>query len=80
MIKKENNHLILQCARFRNFRPQPKFVMDPLFELNDKLIFVSGGSRRIGKALVSGFAKRGERVVFTGRDEDSLESATTWPC
>ena len=54
--------------------------MDPLFELNGKLILVSGGSRGIGKALVSGFAKRGERVVFTGRDEDSLESATTWPC
>ena len=49
--------------------------MDPLFELNGKLILVSGGSRGIGKALVSGFAKRGARVVFTGRDEDSLESA-----
>ncbi len=49
--------------------------MDPLFELNDKLILVSGGSRGIGKALVSGFAKRGTRVVFTGRDEASLESA-----
>ena len=49
--------------------------MDPLFELNDKLILVSGGSRGIGKALVSGFAKRGARVVFTGRDEVSLESA-----
>lgn len=49
--------------------------MDPLFELNDKLILVSGGSRGIGKALVSGFAKRGATVVFTGRDEDSLESA-----
>ena len=49
--------------------------MDPLFELNDKLILVSGGSRGIGKALVSGFTKRGARVVFTGRDEDSLESA-----
>ena len=49
--------------------------MDPLFELNGKLILVSGGSRGIGKALVSGFAKRGARVVFTGRDEVSLESA-----
>ena len=39
--------------------------MDPLFELNDKLILVSGGSRGIGKELVSGFAKRGARVVFT---------------
>ncbi|MEC8393433.1 MAG: SDR family oxidoreductase [SAR324 cluster bacterium] len=42
--------------------------MDPLFELNDKLILVSGGSRGIGKELVSGFAKRGAKVVFTGRD------------
>ena len=49
--------------------------MDPLFELNGKLILVSGGSLGIGKALVSGFAKRGARVVFNGRDEDSLESA-----
>ena len=48
--------------------------MDPLFELNGKLILVSGGSRGIGKELVAGFAKRGARVVFTGRDEVSLES------
>ena len=48
--------------------------MDPLFELNGKLILVSGGSRGIGKELVSGFTKRGAKVVFTGRDEVSLES------
>ena len=49
--------------------------MDPLFELKDKLILVSGGSRGIGKALVRGFAERGAKVVFSSRDEASLESA-----
>ena len=48
--------------------------MDPLFDVKDKLILVSGGSRGIGKAMVQGFAERQARVVFFGREEITLES------
>ena len=41
----------------------------------DRPVYVTGGSRGIGKALVRGFAERGAKVVFSGRDETSLESA-----
>lgn len=41
--------------------------------LQDKVVFVAGSSRGIGKAIAEGFAKEGSKVVVTGRDETSLE-------
>jgi gluconate 5-dehydrogenase len=48
---------------------------DPLFSVAGQVVIVSGGSRGIGRALAAGFAQRGARVVITGRDAASLETA-----
>lgn len=48
---------------------------DELFSVRDKVVLVSGGSRGIGHALASGFARRGAKVIITGRDETSLQAA-----
>lgn len=49
-------------------------VTDELFSVSDKVVLVSGGSRGIGRSLAEGFAKRGARVVITGRDAASLSA------
>lgn len=46
---------------------------DPLFSVRDKVVIVSGGSRGIGRALAEGFARRGAKVIITGRDAKTLE-------
>jgi 3-oxoacyl-[acyl-carrier protein] reductase len=43
--------------------------------LKDKVVFVAGSSRGIGRAIAAGLLAEGARVVLTGRDEASLESA-----
>jgi 3-oxoacyl-[acyl-carrier protein] reductase len=43
--------------------------------LKDKVIFVAGASRGIGRAMAEGFAREGARVAITGRTEESLEEA-----
>lgn len=43
--------------------------------LTDQVVFVAGSSRGIGKAIASAFLAEGARVVLTGRDKASLESA-----
>lgn len=50
-------------------------MTDALFSVSDHVTLVSGGSRGIGKALARGFAARGARVIITGRDEQSLQTA-----
>ena len=42
--------------------------------LKNKVVFVAGSSRGIGRAIVEGFSKEGARVVVTGRDETSLQT------
>lgn len=49
-------------------------MADSLFSVQDQVVFVSGGSRGIGKALAAGFASRGSRVVITGRNEETLKA------
>ena len=46
---------------------------DSLFSVQDRVVLVSGGSRGIGRALAEGLAKRGARVVISGRDVETLE-------
>lgn len=46
---------------------------DSLFSVEGQIVFVSGGSRGIGRAIAAGFAERGATVVITGREQKSLE-------
>jgi gluconate 5-dehydrogenase len=46
---------------------------DPLFSVADQVVLVSGGSRGIGRAIAEGFARRGAKVIITGREKSTLE-------
>ena len=50
-------------------------MTDPLFDVKDQVVLVSGGSRGIGLAIAAGFAQRGAQVVVTGRESSTLEQA-----
>jgi gluconate 5-dehydrogenase len=50
-------------------------MKDDLFSVEGQVVIVSGASRGIGHAIAAGFAKRGARVVITGRDRTTLEPA-----
>ena len=43
--------------------------------LRDKVVFVAGSSRGIGRAIASAVLAEGARVVLTGRDAESLAQA-----
>ncbi len=43
----------------------------PSFDLTGKVALVTGGSRGLGRAMVSGFAQAGADVVIASRDADS---------
>ena len=45
------------------------------FGLKDKVVFVAGSSRGIGRAIASAVLAEGARVVLTGRDAESLAQA-----
>jgi NAD(P)-dependent dehydrogenase (short-subunit alcohol dehydrogenase family) len=53
----------------RDDRP-PDAVLDQ-FRLTGKVALVTGGSRGLGKAMVTGFARTGADVVIVGRNQDS---------
>jgi 3-oxoacyl-[acyl-carrier protein] reductase len=44
-------------------------------ELRDKVVFVAGASRGIGRAMAEAFVREGARVAITGRTEAALEEA-----
>lgn len=46
---------------------------DELFSVADQIVLISGGSRGIGRALAEGFARRGARVIITGRQQATLD-------
>lgn len=48
---------------------------DTLFSVKNQVALVSGASRGIGKAIAEAFARRGAKVVITGRNPDSLKEA-----
>jgi gluconate 5-dehydrogenase len=50
-------------------------MMPNLFDVQNTVVLVSGGSRGIGFAMAEAFAQHGAKVVITGRDEQSLIKA-----
>src|SRR5262245_43716373 len=48
-------------------------MTDTLFSVANQVTLVSGGSRGIGRAIAEGFARRGARVIVTGRDHATLD-------
>jgi len=48
---------------------------DPLFSVTGQVVFISGGTRGIGRGLAEGFCARGAAVVVTGRDEAGAQQA-----
>jgi len=49
--------------------------MDALFSVTEQVVFVSGGTRGIGRALAAGFAARGARVWISGRNGAAAKTA-----
>jgi len=49
--------------------------MEKLFNLNQKLILVTGSYRGLGLAIAEGLARAGARVVLNGRNADAVEDA-----
>lgn len=55
-------------------------MQDELFSVAGQVTLVSGGSRGIGRAIAEGFAKRGAKVIITGRQFDVLEQTAKEIC
>jgi NAD(P)-dependent dehydrogenase (short-subunit alcohol dehydrogenase family) len=45
------------------------------YDLNGKVVFITGGSRGLGLVLAREFAREGARIAICSRDKDELESA-----
>ncbi|MBU1964396.1 MAG: SDR family NAD(P)-dependent oxidoreductase [Proteobacteria bacterium] len=45
------------------------------YDLNGKVVVVTGGSRGIGLELARNFLEQGARVVVCGRKEENLKAA-----
>jgi NAD(P)-dependent dehydrogenase (short-subunit alcohol dehydrogenase family) len=43
-----------------------------MFSIRDKIIFITGGNRGIGRGIAIGLAQQGARVVIAARDEKAL--------
>lgn len=46
-----------------------------LFDMNDRVVIVTGGTRGIGLALAEGYVAAGARVVVAGRKADACDEA-----
>jgi NAD(P)-dependent dehydrogenase (short-subunit alcohol dehydrogenase family) len=49
-------------------------MTDPLFDLQDRVVLITGGSRGLGAAMSVGLADRGARVVIASRKLASCEA------
>ncbi len=49
-------------------------MTDPLFDLTDRVVLVTGGSRGLGAAMSVGLAERGARVVIASRKLASCQT------
>ena len=47
------------------------------FDVNDKVVLITGSSRGLGNTLANGFAKAGARVVLNGVDSERLDKAVS---
>ncbi len=45
------------------------------FEKRERVAVITGGSSGIGREIAAGFARNGDQVVITGRNEDTLAAA-----
>lgn len=50
-------------------------AFDTLFDMTDRTVIVTGGTRGIGLSLAEGFALAGARVVVSSRKADACEAA-----
>ena len=48
---------------------------DPMFDLEGKVVAITGGSRGLGRAMAAAFAQRGARVAIASRKQDACEAA-----
>lgn len=55
-------------------------AFDRLFDLTDRTVIVTGGTRGIGLALAEGFVLAGARVVVASRKADACEAAAQHLC
>ncbi len=53
--------------------PNPKSIMNDLFDLHEKTAFVSGASRGLGKGFSLALARAGADVIVTSRTLESLD-------
>lgn len=49
-------------------------MSDPLFDVTDQVVVVSGGSRGIGRSIAAGFVERGAKVIISGREQATLDT------
>ena len=47
------------------------------FRLNGKTLFISGGSRGLGRSMALAIADAGADVILTGRDKNSLDQTAS---
>lgn len=55
-------------------------MADELFSVKDQMVWVSGASRGIGRAIAEGFATRGAKVLITGRVAETIERTAREIC
>ena len=50
---------------------------DPLFDVSDRVVLITGGSRGLGAAMSLGLAQRGARVIIASRKLAACQELAT---